>query len=120
MKTRSGFVSNSSSTSFIIGVQDATEIVLHIRVDLSQYANEVIESKEALDAYFEEIYWQYGERDEYVQNEYDRCIASLNEGNKILVGNFYTDDGDDLAAFLCNHGIPETPGIDIIHSEEGF
>ena len=35
MKTRTGFISNSSSTSFIVGVEDETRVELRISVDLT-------------------------------------------------------------------------------------
>jgi len=119
MKTRKGFVSNSSSTSFIVGVEDNTEIELHIKVDLARYGD-VIDNKEELDEYFQDRYWQYDEDEEYWKEEYDKCIAVLEAGKKLIIGDFSDDAGDDLSGFLCNHGIPESPGIEIIHSEEGY
>ena len=108
MKTRIGFISNSSSTSFIVGVEDNTEIELHIKVDLARYGD-VIDTKEGLDEYFKDKYWQY-----------DECVAVLGLGKKLIIGDFSDDSGDDMSGFLCNHGIPESPGITVIHSEEGY
>lgn len=119
MKTRSGFVSNSSSTSFIVGIGDSTEVELHIKINLANYGD-VIETKERLDQYFQDSFWQYDEDEECWKEEYDKCLAIIESGKKLIIGTFSDDGGDDLSAFLCNRGIPETPGIEIIHSEEGY
>ena len=119
MKTRIGFISNSSSTSFIVGVEDNTEIELHIKVDLARYGD-VIDTKEGLDEYFKDKYWQYDEDEKYWKEEYDECVAVLGLGKKLIIGDFSDDSGDDMSGFLCNHGIPESPGITVIHSEEGY
>lgn len=119
MKTRTGFISNSSSTSFIVGVEDSTKIELHIKVDLADYGD-VIETEEALKGYYQERYWKYGDDDDYITKEYEKGLAVIRAGKKLVIGNFSDDSEDDLSAFLCNHGIPETPGIEIIHSEVGY
>jgi len=119
MKTRKGFVSNSSSTSFIVGIEDNTEIELHIKVDLASYGD-VITTKEKLDKYYNDRYWKYNEEEEDWREEYDKCVAIIEAGKKLIMGDFSDDSGDALSAFLCDHGIPESPGIEVIHSEEGY
>ncbi len=119
MKTRQGFVSNSSSTSFIVGIEDSTEIELHIKIDLSNYGD-VVTTKEELDKYYNDRYWKYDEDEEWWKEEYEKCLAVITSGKKLVIGDFTDDGGDDMSAYLCNNGIPETPGIDVIHSEEGY
>ena len=119
MKTREGFISNSSSTSFIVGVETNTVVDLHIKVDLANYG-EVITTKEELDKHYQDTYWKYDEDEECWKEEYDKCLAVINAGKKLIIGDFSDDGDDDMSAFLCNNGIPKTPGIDIIHSEAGY
>jgi len=119
MKTREGFISNSSSTSFIVGVKENTKIDLHIKVDLADYGD-VITTKEELDEYYNDRYWQYDEDEEYWKEEYNKCLAVIEAGEKLIIGDFSDDSGDDLSAYLCNNGIPKSPNIKIIHSEAGY
>lgn len=119
MKTRTGFISNSSSTSFIVGVKDNTEIELHIKVDLANYGD-VVTTKKELDEYYNDRYWKYDEDEKYWKEEYDKCLAVLAAGKKLIIGDFSDDSGDDLSSFLCNRGIPKSPDVEVIHSEEGY
>ena len=99
MKTRQGFVSNSSSTSFIVGVEDKTIVDLHIKVDLANYG-EVVTTKEELDEYYRDRYWQYDEDEECWKEEYEKCLAVLAAGKKLIIGDFSDDSDDDLSAYL--------------------
>ena len=71
MKTRTGFISNSSSTSFIVGIEDNTEVELRIKIDLANYGD-VIATKEELDEYFRDKYWKYDDDEEDWREEYDK------------------------------------------------
>ena len=57
MKIRTGFVSNSSSSSFIVAAppqKDSTKVTITIEVDLAEYANTTIKTVEELIEYFKE------------------------------------------------------------------
>lgn len=118
MKIRSGFVSNSSSSSFIVATDDEQgHVELVIKVNLSNYG-EVLKTKEEVDAYFYERWGQYDES-EWVKEKLHTCLDAIARGKVIIAGDF-TDDSDGEEAFLCNNGIPASPDIEIIESEGGY
>lgn len=100
MKIRTGFVSNSSSSSFILPYNK--DLTVSITVDeLIEIINNADESSvderlhtvEDVNEYFIE---QYGYRDqtiedileeEYYQEKYDDLIEIINRGQSVLVGN---------------------------------
>lgn len=125
MKTRTGFISNSSSSSFIVGLKNGqTKITISIEVDLKKYSTKTIKTKEELDEYFID---QYGYKtirallldDKYLCELYDKIVESIQKRETILIGNFESD-GDPLESFLCDNGIPETNALTIIQNEVGY
>lgn len=99
MKVRTDFVTNSSSSSFVIAYRP-TKSKLHNRIvqmiiDSDSYcdtrAANVVKDKKSLDKQF--IAW-YGssndnihnilKRDAEIREEYNRCIDRLNEGYQII------------------------------------
>lgn len=119
MKIRSGFVSNSSSSSFILplATDENGEINLKFKIEdlLDLIENkydaddtgidEVIRSVEELNARFSEIYdlegdffenvnspdYVPGERD-YVEKEYLNSVKLLKDGNIIIMGGLSYND----------------------------
>ena len=127
MKVRMGFVSNSSSSSFVVAVGQESEVVLTIKADLSAFADSTITTVEDLEEYIIE---EYGWRDmntldkifadsHYAQRVYNEAKVAIESGKRVLFGSF-SSDGEALEQFLCYHGISESPGIDIIESEGGY
>ena len=99
MKVRADFVTNSSSSSFVIAYRP-TKSKLHNRIvqmiiDSDSYcdtrAANVVKDKQSLDKQF--ISW-YGssndnihnilKRDAEIREEYNRCLDRLNEGYQII------------------------------------
>jgi hypothetical protein len=52
MKKRIGFVSNSSSSSFILSSEKDKNTKISLEIDLSNLTDNIIKTKEELDEYF--------------------------------------------------------------------
>ena len=52
MKVRSSFISNSSSSSFIVAFKENTKGTVTIEIDLEKYKDKIIETPEDLYDYF--------------------------------------------------------------------
>ena len=107
-KIRSGFVSNSSSSSFILPVSGDITDKFTITITLNDLKrmmsfgessiDALISNKQELDFY---IVDQYGWRDQsleqvleskYVKEKYDDLLAIINSGKSVLVGDIdYSD-----------------------------
>ena len=125
MKTRIGFVSNSSSTSFMVAVKKGKttgKITIVKEIDLNQYVSTTIETAENLYEYF---YEQHGSKDDWMKEtlkEYNLALKELANGKIILAGDLGDDGSEPEEALLCNEGIASLQGKDItvIHSEAGY
>jgi len=125
MKVRNGFVSNSSSSSFIVSLdKDApTKITLSVEVDLAQYG-EVIKTVNELDEKIKEEYWQEddGTMRDYYQEQYDEMKSAIENGQVVIWGQF-CDEGEAEENFLCCRGLKgqvEEDKINIIQNESGY
>lgn len=120
MKIRNGFVSNSSSSSFVVATTGNTQFQITIDVDLKEYVDHTIKNEEELKKIFIN---DYGYREEDLKNdkEYQKCLNAIKNGKTILLGHFSDDCGNDISSFLCNNGLPENiKSIEIITNEPGY
>jgi len=120
MKVRNGFVSNSSSSSFVVALDPKkTKIKIEIEVDLETYAHKQITTLEEVEEHFKEED-TYGKRDE---ERYKVFLKAIKEGKTVFVGSF-SDDGDDaIGTMLCNRGLEDKDmpkGGVIIESSGGY
>lgn len=135
MKIRTGFVSNSSTSSFLIAADDNgedTKVKIQIEVDISRYADTVMRTKEEVDAYMidrhcwgdmktlEDVF-QSDWCGESLKEEYEKMIDAVEKGKVVMAGGFSNEYSDAAELFLSCNGIPkDAEGVEIIYNEAGF
>jgi hypothetical protein len=126
MKNRYGFVSNSSSSSFILAVnKDVEEITAIIKIPLSDICNNTITTVKELRNY---IFERYGFKDQtvedvlkekYVKDVYDKGLKQLNQGKVLKVGCVTNECCDgNLELFIYDNGLEGLNSKDIEIVEE--
>lgn len=108
MKIRNGFVSNSSSSSFIISTKKAVEeIPVVIEADLMDLISDSIETEEELNRYFKNHYGcdSYESADEYEKKLWDKMKKAIAEGNVLHCGRGSNEDSDMLSMEVYEHGL---------------
>lgn len=134
MKIREGFVSNSSSSSFIAAIPNEcyeVEIVIKTKVKFIDHCDEdAIKTKEQLDKH---IILEYGckgdkienilEDSEWLSEIYPKCIKEIENGKVIIFGSFSSDSHDSMVQYLCENGLNgnvKDKNVKIIHSKGGY
>jgi len=91
MKIRNGFVSNSSSSSFMVSVPKNSSKKVKIEIDLDTFCERTITTIEKLDRYFRD---RYGEGVDFTKEEdYIEARKEILNGNEIMVGIVSNEDG---------------------------
>lgn len=119
MKKRFGFVSNSSSTSFIVTTDKESdgeiEVTLKVKINLHDFKNEnhgVIKTKKDLDSYFFDSSYvkSIDELSDTDKGIYAKCIKSLKEKKMVFICEF-SDSGDGgygIERFIAEKGLQST------------
>lgn len=123
MKIRTGFVSNSSSSSFIIAVDKDVknvkcDVTYTITEDIAKYTEERLTTAAEV---IRELHHEYGyDLDSPIITQ---ALNAINNGKHVLMGSF-CDDNRFEELILCNtglHNATNTPsGFEVIVSEEGY
>jgi len=119
MKTRSGFVSNSSSSSFIVALDgNKTEVELKVKVDLAALGDIVTTEADLRDRFIEEWGEEELEEDEWVKERYEKCLEAIKKGKTIIIGSVCNDSGEAEETFIYDRGLPKADGMEIIQNAE--
>lgn len=131
-KIRTGFVSNSSSSSFIIaaprGASTKVRVVFEIDIDgLTDYR---ITSVEDLDKYFINQYGEYEEdgideifaESPYVKQLYEKAYMAIRKNKMVYVGTASNETGDPEEDYVGTHGFGKIldEGFEIIQDAGDF
>jgi hypothetical protein len=115
MKIRCGFISNSSSSSFIISSKEDAgdiDVSLTLTVRLRDLTENTIINKKDLIAHYEDYAGYTTEKeilqDQQISDEYKRCLKELENGKKIYIVTI-SNEGSPLEAALYDQGDPKFP-----------
>lgn len=110
MKIRSGFVSNSSSSSFIVVADKKnTKMKITFEVDLTCFGKSISTPEELKELF------KYYELDD---PSFLKAKDAIKKGKIVIHGSF-CDSGNAIETFLCENGLKsdaKNPNIEIIES----
>jgi hypothetical protein len=119
MKYRTGFVSNSSSSSYIIAAKDQNnlKIKVEIEADLSKYIDQTITSESELWDFVKDRYYD----DDDGKEEFIKLNNYLKTHGNIIILDMESC-GDPIEQFLVDHGINDlsNDNITVIEGEGGY
>lgn len=120
-----GFVSNSSSSSFIVGVsqKDVSPKFTYsprMEVDLDKFIHVVISDEEKLRTEFKNQQGEGWEKDQDVLDLFEKCMEVIEGGGSIWFGEFQSY-GDEVESLLADNGLIdehiEEPNFTVLYNE---
>ena len=123
MKIRNGFVSNSSSSSFVVALDNLNDaenpitISLEMKINLSDYG-EIIKDKSAFVNWLEE----QGYTNKYPYHKEKDIFNALDNGKIVIIGSF-ANDAEDTERILCDAGLNNVKfnkPVEVIEGEGGY
>ena len=109
MKTRTGFVSNSSSSSFIIAAKKRDKLTVTVEINLGDFVTEIISTEKELVAYILE---RNGEetleealKSEYTKEQYDQMLAAIKAGKEVYIGDVGSEGENGLELMIYQNGL---------------
>lgn len=136
MKIRNGFVSNSSSSSFILTTQlkrksiEDGKLTLTITVPLdSDLIESIISTKKELYAHWESYYGESVDEmrkdSEYYADELEeleKLELLVDNGLTVIIGECSDEDREGIGPYLCGNGFGNVTinNGDVFSSDEGY
>ncbi len=126
MKIRNGFVSNSSSSSFLISAKDGEDPKIKIEIGLSQYVEDTLVTVKDVREYIKNQ--EFVDTDEEIDaeiesdNRYKKMLQAIDKGNVIYLGEVSDEMDDPISAMLCHNGLGEVSGgnFEVIQDCDGY
>ena len=119
MKIRNGFVSNSSSSSFLIACKpENTKVKIEVELDFRDHGYKIDNLEDFLD-YLKDYYsWQDTQETAKILHA---ATKAFSEGKVLYVGSFSNESDDSLSQYLCEAGLPkDSKEFDVIENEGGY
>lgn len=129
-KIRTGFVSNSSSSSFIVvGKKGNDKAKVTLEIDLKELSSSVANTLDELNSH---IVFEYGYGDvdtvEEVLNEdwfskdkYEQLVKEIEAGNTVYFGTVSTEDYGVSETYIANNGFGDLgPDFNVIQDAGDF
>jgi len=125
MKFKASEITNSSSTTFLLGIMTGDgsvdlNIELRVVVNLKEFLERTLKSVEDLDAWVDD--W-YGDPSALPSNEYDRCKNILEKGGVVQLLHVTDESDNPLEVFLTQNGIENVnlpDNIVVIRGQGGY
>jgi len=126
MKSRNGFVSNSSSSSFVVATKNKgdnmnSKVKFIIEVDLSDYVDKSISTLEELIAHYQKWGGEIPNKGDWNWKEWCAPKKAIEEGKIVHFGSF-CDETEPEEYMLCHRGLNdiESDDVEVIFSEAGY
>lgn len=129
-KIRMGFVSNSSSSSFIVsGKKGKDKAMVAIIIDMKELSNGIVETLDELNA---AIVWEYGygeadnvetilAKDWFDRKVYEELVKEIENGNVVYFGSVSTEDDGIAQMYVANNGFGDLgPDFKVIQDAGEF
>jgi len=125
-KFRNGWVSNSSSSSFIISAKEEVNLKVMVEMDLSKCIDQTLKTKADVEKF---ILARHGwgdtplkevlEEGDYITDSYESMLESIERGDNVYILSGSSDDYDNApGTYLYNNGLKGLQNVTIIDDGE--
>jgi hypothetical protein len=109
-KIRTGFVSNSSSSSFIISAKKGVPLKTTIEIDLKTLIESKIENTQQLSDYIVAEFGEDWKEDKYATDQFAALLKAIRNGEIVYVGSVGSEDDNPTSLYLYQNGLSGLSG----------